>query len=295
MFAAVLLACGCALTAQKVPTPAAQLTSQDLAQLPKPPDERYFVLFFGAHDALHRPQSSHTWATLVRMRASDVGPCGTVTPGQVDPALDVQTISWLPVSGKIDTRSRVVEPGRNYELHETMKFMGDAKASTAVWGPYEVWHGFAHRYMVQKTFLDSGAVGYQAVDTVGEAGRLGTGCDCIHAITDMDPVYPRSRYPLVFYGKPATANLVRRIMKSPIFIDPKTTHDWLLPRLGLDAYDLDKRTYIGRAEEHKDGAPADLDVKAPALPVGAPKEKEPTPKTAPGIENKKPAQLPPLP
>ena len=69
----------------------------DLGQLPKPGDERYFVLFFGSQDMLRRPQYTHTWATLVRVRASDAGPGGTVACGCVDPALDVQTISWLPV------------------------------------------------------------------------------------------------------------------------------------------------------------------------------------------------------
>jgi hypothetical protein len=134
----ILGACGCALTAQKTPTPAAQITSDDLARLPRKPDERYFLILFGSHDLLHRPQYSHTWATLVRMRASEVGQCGTRTPGCVDPALDVHTISWLPVTGKINPRNFCVEPGRNYELHETMKFAYDSNQSVAVWGPYEV-------------------------------------------------------------------------------------------------------------------------------------------------------------
>ena len=64
-----------------------------------------------------------------------------------------------------------------------------------MWGPYEVWHGFAHRFMVQKQFLDTGAVGYQCVDVRGEAAKLGNGCNCIHAVTDMDPIYPRWRLP----------------------------------------------------------------------------------------------------
>lgn len=287
----VVLACGCALTAKKPPTPAAQLTGADLAQLPKPADERFFLLLFGSHDALRRPENTHTWATLVRVRASDAGPAGGGggTPGCVDPALDVHTISWLPTAGKIDPRNDTVEPGRNYELHETLRFVYDSKQSVAVWGPYEVWHGFAHRFLVQKQFLDSGAVGYQAVDSRGEAARLGNGCDCIHAVTDMDPIYPRGRYPLAFYGKPATANLVRRFMRSPIWIDPPATHDGLLPRLGLDAYPLEKRKYVGRSEEHDPNSAADLDARAPPLrPAAPPEPKEPTPKTAPGIENKKP-------
>ena len=287
---AVALACGCALTAKKPPTPAAQITSADLAQLPKPADERYFVLFFGSQDVLRRPQYTHTWATLVRVRASDVGPGGTVACGSVDPALDVHTISWLPVKGTIDARSRTVEPGRNFELHETMKFAYDTKQSVDVWGPYEVWHGFAHRFLVQKQFLDSGAIGYQCIDSRGEAAEQGNGCDCIHAVTDMDPIYPRWGYPLFYYGKPGTAHAVRRFMHSPICIHPRSTHDWLRPRLGLDAYPLKHRRYIGLTEEHDPNSSADLDARAIVpLPGVEPKPKDPTPKSAPGIEAKNPA------
>jgi hypothetical protein len=264
------VATGCALTAKKVPTPAAEITGEELAHLPRPQGDRFFVVFFGSHDLLHRPQYTHTWATIVRVPASEVGKCGSVHPGCIDPALDVQTISWLPTKGTIDARNYTVEPGRNYDLHETMKLVHATKQSVAYWGPYEVWHGFAHRFQVQKQFLDSGAVGYQCVDVRGEAARLGNGCDCIHAVTDMDPVYPRWRYPLAVYGKAATANLVRRFMHSPIWIDPPKTHPWLLSRLGLDAYPLRERKYIGFSEEH-DGS-SDLDSKAAPLPFVEPKK-----------------------
>ena len=286
------MVCGCALSAKKTPTPAARITAADLAQLPKPIDERYFLVFFGSQDVLRRPQYTHTWATLVRVRASDAGPGGTIACGEVDPALDVQTISWLPTKGTIDARSHTVEQGRNFDLHETMKFAYDSKQSVAVWGPYEVWHGFAYRFMVQKQFLDSGEIGYQCIDSRGEAAEKGNGCDCIHAVTDMDPIYPRWGYPLFYYGKPGTAHAVRRFMHSPIWIAPRETHDWLLPRLGLDAYPLEKRRYVGITEEHDPNSSADLDAKAPLLVPGVPpKEKEPTPKSAPGIESgKKPVE-----
>lgn len=276
-FVLATMASGCSLTAKKVPTPAADITGEELAQLPQPQGERFFVIFFGSHDLLHRPQYTHTWATLVRVPSAEMGRCGSAGPGCVDPALDVQTISWLPTKGKIDPRNHTVEPGRNYELHETMKLVYDTNQSVAYWGPYEVWHGFAHRFAVQKQFLDSGAVGYQCNDVRGEAARLGNGCDCIHAVTDMDPLYPRWRYPLAVYGKAATANLLRRFMHSPIWIDPPKTHPWLLSRLGLDAYPIRERKYIGRSEEHEGNA--GLESKAPPLPLVEPK-KEPQPKKA---------------
>ncbi|MBY0512733.1 MAG: hypothetical protein K2P78_02335 [Gemmataceae bacterium] len=271
MLAAVLPAAGCALTAKKTPTPAAHIDGEALARVPPPPGERYYVLFFGSQDKSRRPAYTHTWATLVR--AVDV-------PGS-EPALEVHTISWLPTKLDIDALSRHVEPGRNYDLHDTLRNAVRTKQDTTMWGPYEVWHGFAYRFRVQKEFLDSGAVGYQCVDVIGEAARLGNGCDCIHAISDMDPVYPRGRYPLAFYGQPATANLVRRVMHSPVVVDPPRTHDWLIPRLGLCGYDIERREYHGKVVPHEPGSPGDLNV-VPLAPLPkaplAPKESAPDPK-----------------
>lgn len=268
-----LLACGCSLLAKKTPTPAAQIDGKQLAQTPAPPGERFYVFFFGSHDALHRPKYTHSWATLVR--ATDV-------PGG-EPALEAHTISWLPTSLDIRPLSREVEPGFNMELQDTLKYVIGNKEKVYMWGPYEVWHGAAYRFRVQKDFLDSGAVGYQCDDVIGEAARYGTGCDCIHAITDLDPVYARERYPLSYYGAPATANMVRRFMKSPVFIDPPTTHDWLICRLGLDEYPIQRRQYRGRVVPHQPGAPGLQAAPARPLPIAPIVPKDPTPKTAPGL------------
>jgi hypothetical protein len=280
VFLMVPLAVGCSVFAKKTPTPAAGLDPAELARLLPTPGVRYYLIPFGSHDLTRRPAYTHTWATLVR---------ATDTPG-CEPALEVHTISWLPSTLDIDPLSFRVEPGTNVELHETIQNSLRTRQRIALWGPYEVSHTFAHRFLVQKDFMDSGAVGYQCIDNIGEAGRNGNGCDCIHAMTDMDPAYPRWRYPLAFYGQPATANLVTRIMHAPVTINGRQTHDWLLPRLGLCQYDIEHREYNGRrVVPYVPGAP-DLQA-APALPLPfAPVvPKEPNSKTAPVID---PVKLP---
>lgn len=270
---AVLQACGCSLLAQKTPTPAAQLDGHQLSRLPVPPNERYYLLLFGSQDALRRPKYTHTWASLVK---------ATCTPGCPDPALEVHTISWLPTTLDIRPLSREVEPGTNVELHDTLKYVLGNREKVVMWGPYEVSYPFTVRFLTQKAFLDSGAVGYQCDDVIGEAARYGTGCDCIHAITDLDPAYARGRYPLAVYGVPATANTLRRFMHSPIFIRPRTTHDWLICRLGLDQYPIHRRTYHGRADEYVPGAnDGDLDGGRAALRPPTPKIAPPGPKGGP--------------
>src|SRR6185437_11165611 len=226
---------GCALLAKRPPTPAEHIDGTALARTPPPPNEHFYLIVFGSQDFLRRPKYSHSFATLVHT---------IETPGQ-EPQLETHTISWLPSTGDIRPLSRSVEPARNFSLQETLDLVLKDRQSVQMWGPFEVWHGFAYRYQTQKEFLDSGAIGYQCNDSIGEA-RTGNGCDCFHAISDMDPVYPRWRYPLVEYGFAASGNLVRRFMRSPVTINGRITHDWLIDRIGLNAYPIERRQYRGR-------------------------------------------------
>ena len=91
----------------------------------------------------------------------------------------------------------------------------------------------------RKAFLEGGRVGYQCVDTAGEAARTGGGYNCIHAVSDMDPAYDPARYPLLAYGIPASRRLTHEAARRGAFADPWVTHDWLIPRLGLDRHPIE--------------------------------------------------------
>ncbi len=227
---------GCSTLAKKTPTPADDLSPRQLATMPAPPGERYFVLVFGSQSTPKQPKYSHTWATVVKVTGCDTGA----------PAVEEQTISWMPASLDIQPLSRHVEPGTNLPLHFTIEEMMRHDERVSVWGPYEVGPGFYHRFQVQKGFMGSGRVGYQCIDSVGEAARTGCGCDCIHAITDMDPQYARNRYPLSYFGEAASRHVVHELHIRPVVICPENDHGWLLPLLGLDKYPIVRRNYFGR-------------------------------------------------
>src|SRR5262249_46782124 len=120
------------------------------------------------------------------------------------------------------------------------------KERVSLWGPYEVGPGLAYRFGVQKAFMESGDVGYQCIDSLGEAARTGAGCNCIHSITDMDPQFDRNQYPLRYFGDSASRNIVRQLHDRPIIICPDADHSWLLTLLGLDKYPIERRSYHGR-------------------------------------------------
>jgi len=227
---------GCATLAKKPPTPADDLSPAQLLAIPKPPNERYFLMVFGSQSKPKVAKYTHSWATVVKV--TDMGP-------GVAPAIEPQTISWMPATLDIQSRSFRVEPGVNLDLHTSITEMLKHDEKIVMWGPYEIWHGAHHRFVTQKEFIDSGAIGYQCVDSIGEAARTGRGCDCIHAITDMDPLYSRGRYPLAYFGVSASRHAVRQIMSRGAVIDPDKTHDWLIPALCLDKYPLEREEYRG--------------------------------------------------
>lgn len=227
---------GCATLAKKPPTPADDIPISELLATPAPENERYYLLFFGSESKPKVPKYTHSWATVVRV--TDLGP-------GVAPALDARTISWMPATLDIRPRNFKVEQGVNLELHTTIREMLKHDERVVMWGPYEIWHGAHRRFLAQKEFIDSGAIGYQCIDSIGEAARQGNGSDCIHAVTDMDPKYSRGRYPLSFFGVSASRHAVRQILSRGAVIDPPRTHDWLIPALGLDQYPITREEYTG--------------------------------------------------
>ncbi len=224
-----LLAGGCGLFAVRPATPATRLDNATLGGAG--PGERFYALIFAAQSVPRRPAYSHTWATVVR---------AVERPGAA-PALEADTISWLPATLDIRPLRLWVEPGTNLGLHETIAYARGNGERVSLWGPYECQPSFYRRFLVQKAFLESGRVGYQCDDNCGEAARTGNGCDCIHAISDMDPQYGRANYPLIWFGDSASEHLAIRFRESGSLISPEVEHDWLLDALRLSDYGLVRR------------------------------------------------------
>ena len=231
--ASVLLMClaGCAQFAIRPPTPAKDLVIADLEE--PQPGEHYYLILWASQGTPARPRYTHSWATVIHLK--EQGPAH-------EPQLEVHTISWLPAS--LEIQPLYFHPVKPVNLgpHESIRWALGTGQRVSEWGPYELRPRAYVRFLVQKEFLESGQIGYQCTDTVGEAARRGNACDCIHAITDMDPEYPRSRYPLIWFGDSATRIMVERVMERGALIHPEVVHDWLDARLGLNDYPIVHRT-----------------------------------------------------
>jgi hypothetical protein len=237
LWLALCAAGGCAAFATKPPTPADDISPRQAAAITAPPGERYFVIVLGSQSTPKVPKFTHSWATVVKVSGGDKPNGRSIEP---------YTISWMPATLNIRTWARRAEPGTNLDLHVTIEEMLRNGEHVSLWGPYEVGPGFFHRFQVQKAFMESGKVAYQCIDSIGEAGQTGAGCNCAHAITDMDPLFDRKQYPLTYFGDSASRNIVRQLHERPIILCPEADHCWLLPALGLDKYPIDRQTYTGR-------------------------------------------------
>jgi hypothetical protein len=225
--------CGCAASAVRPPTPAAEVRVADLERDPAPPNEHYYLLVFGSQSQPLRPKYTHSWVTNVRV--VDNG------PGQ-PPTVEASSISWMPATLDIHPLRFRVEPGVDLDLCATIRMARGNGERISMWGPYEIRPGLYRKFLIQKDFMDSGRVGYQCIDTVGEA-RRGTGCDCIHAVTDCDAEYDRQEYPLSRFGDRASEHMVRQVMERGGVINSCATHDWLLGPLGIADCPIVRRTY----------------------------------------------------
>jgi hypothetical protein len=217
-----LFAVGCAAPV-RTPTPAAGLDSGALNGAE--PGERFFLIIFSSEQPVPLPAHTHTWAVAVRRTDR----------------LEAHTISWLPATLRVEPLRFCVEPGVNLDLSASLATAARDGQGVVMWGPYEVRPSLYRRFLAQKAFLESGRVGYQCADAVGEAGRTGGGCNCFHAISDMDPIYGRARYPLLNYGFGAGTNLVARLHEHTGITEPGRTHDELLGPLGLCG--IERRSY----------------------------------------------------
>ena len=193
-----------------------------------PCDARHYVLLFGGQADILRPTTAHVWATYVR--ATD-GPDGVT-------CLEQTTISWLPVTGKVRPLNRHAEPGRNYTLEETLAYMAGPRQRVALWGPYEIAGCRYAEAVRQKEALDRGAARYKVNDWFDRRTDVE---HCMHGLTRAHPdIHPGCRV-VRGWGEVATSQVADAMAEAGVIADPDATHDWLIPALGLDSYELVRR------------------------------------------------------
>jgi hypothetical protein len=194
----------------------------------EPDAPRYYFILFGGQSVPFRPRTAHTWATFVKATPAADG----------SHAVESFTISWLPADGPVEVFRLRPEVGKNYTLDETFAIAESQRGRVSMWGPFEI---DATRYGLaaeQAKKLESGAVSYRVIDSFRRKPHV---AHCVHAVTYADPVLGRAVQPVLQVGEPGTSRLAARYAQSGAFVGGPVTHDWLIPAIGLDRFEVIRR------------------------------------------------------
>lgn len=193
--------------------------------------ERHYLLVFGAQSHPKLPRYTHTFATFVK-----VGDCsGAAAP----PILQVYTISWLPQTLKVRPWRCQAEPGVNLDLETTLRWACANRMSVSEWGPYEIEEDFWQRSYNEYLKMQSGVYLYKAIDPFQRGARS---TDCIHAVSDIDPLHSRFEYFFIRNGNSASRHLVYVLLDRERVLADADGMSWLNTALGLDCYPIAHQT-----------------------------------------------------
>jgi hypothetical protein len=192
--------------------------------------EAYFLLVFGSQRVPNEPNFSHSFATFVRVAGEGPDPNAY--------CVEPHTISWLPANMQVRVNALFSEPGHNFDLHTTLRFAWENCERTSVWGPYVIDRDLYCRALQQIRLLESGIVRYKAADAGYFCDRVS---NCIHAISCIADG-PRLYVPSPYWGESASYHIVGRLQ--PWILCASPAYDWIVYRLGLNAYPLIYRDRI---------------------------------------------------
>lgn len=187
--------------------------------------ERFHLILFTAQDAIKAPRETHTWAVMIRSVAGRIA--------------DTQSISWMPSDLKIKTWQLHVEPATNLAFDETIRWtLMKSRQRISVWGPYEAEPQLYARFVARKAQLESGVIGYQCLDFLGEAALRRNGVNCVHALAPIQG--PMSGDILQPYGDVSGRYFVDNLRRRGAIGPYDPANDRLLSALGLDQVPLDR-------------------------------------------------------
>lgn len=183
--------------------------------------EKYFVIVFGSQTVPPDPHYSHSFAVFIKAS----GPPENTT-------ICYHTISWLSLDGHFRLRKLLPQPGRNWELHETIRFALAHDERVSAWGPYEIQPKLYFKAIRQLQKFERWNTKFKAADS-GWPTFLAS--NCIHAISGVSGS-DRLRVASPSWGETASWFVTRRYKR--YFVDSTNKHCWLIPCLGLDRYPI---------------------------------------------------------
>ena len=108
------------------------------------------------------------------------------------------------------------EPGRDFELHETIAWCLHNDMRVSVWGAYRIEPILYYKALRQIALLNSGQVRYKANDAGYRNNRVS---NCIHAVSELSEGY-RLRVASPGYGEMASYFILRVFAQGARLLSP---------------------------------------------------------------------------
>lgn len=188
--------------------------------------EAYYLIVFASQRGPNTPSHNHTFATFVRATWDDG--CASA------PRVEAHAISWLPCDMRIRAFALLPEPGRNFDLHTTLRHVLADGQTVTMWGPYQIEAELYRLALAEIGRLEGGCLRYKSFDAGYRSDRV---TNCSHAVRST-VLGPRRLLPVI--GGQVSSLTSLRVL-SPWVTEPGRVHPWVASALGLDEYPIARR------------------------------------------------------
>ena len=170
-------------------------------------EDRYFIVPFAYEDEANKPQSSHSFMTVIRVLGQGVPPSRESvfrTGKYKNWNFEAFTISWLPHDFAENPNLCVFEGfgariipswnkcplsvGKSFDLAATLKLAEGAHLAVGIWGPYEITKGGFDTAVQRLRLLQGGTIKYRADDRDYRKDRIAI--NCFHAMAGLEDLFP---------------------------------------------------------------------------------------------------------
>jgi hypothetical protein len=195
---------------------------------PPPDGDVFYLAVFSSQGTPKTPNRAHNWGVAVHAR----------TYGGERSVIAADTISWLPQTLDIQVLRMRPVPGVNLTQEQSLARAEETGQRVTLWGVFQIAPDAYRQFQRQRMRLVAGALGYQCLDTIGEAGNRRNGVNCIHALADFAYLLPHIPVAVQPYGDESAAMIAQALTARGLVVDPQADVSWIIETMGWNAAEI---------------------------------------------------------
>ena len=198
----------------------------DLGAQPQPEAfDEYYLAIFSSQGNPKVPNRTHNWGVAVHVQIV----------GEHREVVSYDAISWMPRTLEINMLRLRVEQGVNLSHEQSVAIAARTGQRVSLWGVYLISSDSYLRFQNQRARLISGQLGYQCLDTIGEAGNRRNGVNCVHALADFASLMPKVPVAAQPYGDESAAVMAQALVRRGLVGNPYADVSWVIEAMQWNA------------------------------------------------------------